>query len=85
MAMDKKQYTPPYYLIDGKKSNHGDMISVARECGLPINIRKMPVMDFAHEIVDNPDKYPYKAIHSANQFLSRVQGPFKSQETTNQI
>lgn len=77
-AIDKSEYKAPYYLINGKKSSHMDLISLARRLGLPTNVRKNSILGFAEEVASgkNP-KYQGKILESAKKFVSMVKGPFK--------
>lgn len=77
-CMDKTPYVAPHYLINGKKSSHLDVISLARKMGLPTEIRKNSILGFAQEVASgkNP-KYKGKIVESAKQFVQMVKGPFK--------
>lgn len=77
-AFDKSEYKEPYYMINGKKSSHLDLISLARRLGLPTNVRNSSTLGFAQEVASgkNP-KYQGKILDAAKKFVSMVKGPFK--------
>lgn len=77
-AFDKSEYKAPYYMINGKKSDHMDLISLARQLGLPTTVRKNSILGFAQEVASgkNP-KYQGKILDAAKKFVSMVKGPFK--------
>lgn len=77
-AFDKSEYKEPYYLINGKKSSHMGLISLARQLGLPTTIRNNSILGFAQEVASgkNP-KYQGKILEAAKKFVASVKGPFK--------
>lgn len=77
-CLDKSEYKAPYYMINGKKSSHMDLISLARQMGLPTTIRKNSILGFAQEVANgkNP-KYKPDMVEKAKKFVSMVKGPFK--------
>ena len=77
-CLDKSEYKAPYYLINGKKSDHMDLISLARQLGLPTTVRKNSILGFAQEVASgkNP-KYQGKILEAAKKFVASVKGPFK--------
>lgn len=77
-AFDKSEYKAPYYMINGKKSDHMDLISLASKLGLPTTVRKNSILGFAQEVASgkNP-KYKPEMVEKAKKFVSMVKGPFK--------
>lgn len=76
--LDKAPYTAPYYLINGKKSSHTALISLARQLGLPTNIRGEGVLDWSKKVASGLKKVKGAGtIEAAKKFISMVKGPFK--------
>ena len=83
-CMDKAPYKAPYYLINGKRADHMDLIKFAKEHKLPTDGRNGSIIDWAKKIaggksgnIGNGKAYSPEAIANAKAFLAAVKGPFK--------
>lgn len=66
----------PYYMINGKKSDHIDLVSFAKQYGLPVDGRSGGILNFAKAVVNGERKFKGN-VEKIKEFLSKVKGPFK--------